>query len=166
VRTAVRAGAVAYAVADVAVLVAPSVVLALEARKGGISGFHGLDLVVVSGVVGVVHAIVVVRRLLGEVRTAVRPLDVWIAATDSLVVLAIAVNVLLIAVLGGFAEQHAVLVNRGWWVVWLWVGVQGAAVAVAEGTGRVVFAWLERDRRASRDRIVTTRSPAEGRSGR
>jgi Kef-type K+ transport system membrane component KefB len=138
-----RVAAGVYAVVDVAVLLAPSIVLADAAQKGGLTGAHGIDLVIASAVVGLLHAGVAYRRLVDENRLAARRVDVWIAAVDSLVVLALAATLLLIAVLGGFAAQHAVVVNRGWPVVWLWVGVQLGAVVIAELTGRTVFRWLE-----------------------
>lgn len=140
---AVRSAAFAYAAVDLAVIMAPSAALAVAAKKGGLSGSHGVDLLLASAAVGFLHAGVAFRRLTDETRVAARRLDVWIAAFDALVVLALGATLLLVIVLGGFAEQHAVLVNRGWAVVWLWIGVQLTAVAVAEVTGRWVFAWLE-----------------------
>lgn len=122
---------------------APSVVLALTARKGGLSGLHGVDLLLGSGIVGTFHAVVAYRRLTDERRIAERAVDAWIAAVDALVVLALGATLLLVGVLGGFADEHAVLINRGWSVVWLWVGVQLVAVLLAEATGRLVFRWLE-----------------------
>lgn len=138
-----RLAAVAYAVADLAVIMAPSIVLAVTAHKGGLTTLHGLDLVLASAVIGMAHAVVAYLRLVDEARVAARRLDIWIAAVDALVVLALGATLLLIAVLGGFAEAHAVLVNRGWPVVWLWVGVQVVAVALSEAAGRLVFRWLE-----------------------
>lgn len=128
---------------------APSVVLAATAEKGGVTGLHGVDLVLASLGVGVCHAAVAFSRLLRETRLALRPLEVWIAAFDALVVLSLGATILMVVVLGGFAEQHAVLVNRGWDVVWLWVGVLLVAVALAQLTGRAVFRWLEAERTPS-----------------
>lgn len=139
-----RVAAASYAAVDLGVLMAPSLVLAFAAHKGGLPDWHGMDLVVASAMVGAVHAAIAFRRLVHEGRTAVRRSDVWIAAADALVVLALGATVLLIVVLGGFANEHAVLVNRGWAVVWLWVGVQVTAIALAEASGRFVFRWLER----------------------
>lgn len=136
-----------YGVLDGAVLLAPSVVLALAAHKGGIPGHEGLDLVLASGVIAVGHGVVAARRLVDERRLATRAADAWIAALDALVVLALAATLLLIVVLGGFAEHHGVLVNQGWPVLALWIGIQLGAVALAEVTGRVVFRWLERPAR-------------------
>ena len=72
-----------------------------------------------------------------------RRADMWIAAFDSLVVLAFGATILLVAILYRFADEHASLVDRGYPVVVLWVGVQLVAIAAAEGTGRFVFWWLE-----------------------
>ena len=74
---------------------------------------------------------------------AVRRADMWIAAGDALVVLAIAATLLPIVVLWRFADEHASMANRGYPVVVLWLGVQLVAVGLAELTGRVVFWWLE-----------------------
>jgi hypothetical protein len=51
--------------------------------------------------------------------------------------------VLLLAILYGFADEHASVADRGYPVVVLWTGVQVVAVVVAELTGRFVFWWLE-----------------------
>lgn len=138
--------AAGYAIVDFAVIVGPAVVLATAARKGGLPGIHGVDLLVASAVVGGIHAGVAFARLTDEARAAARGVDVWIAAVDALVVLGLVGSLLLVAVLGGFAEHHAVLVNRGWPVVLLWTGVQLVAVVLAEAAGRFVFRWLEPDR--------------------
>lgn len=143
-RSTIRLAAAAYAAIDVAVLMAPSVVLAVEARKGGLSGSHGVDLVLASAAVGAVHAGIAFSRLIDESRAAARRLDVWIAALDALVVLALGATLLLVIVLGGFADQHDVLISQGWSVVWLWIGVLGGAVVLAELSGRFLFRWLER----------------------
>lgn len=142
-RRLIHAAAIAYAVVDVAVLMAPSLMLAATARKGGLPDSHGLDLVAVSAAVGVVHAGIVRRRLTDEARLAERGTDVWIAAFDSLVVLALFVAGLLIIVLGGFAAQHDTLINLGWSLLWLWAGVLLVAIVLAELVGRAVFRWLE-----------------------
>lgn len=143
-RATIFIGATAYAIADFGVIVAPAAVLASAAHKGGISGVHGLDLTFASATLGLAHAAIAFRRLVDEGRAARRVIDVWIASVDALVVLALASTVLLLVVLGGFADTHAVLVNRGWPVVTLWIGVQVLAVTAAEVTGRLVFMWLER----------------------
>lgn len=142
VRGAVGAGLVAFALLDLAVIVAPSVVLAFAAHKGGLPGAHGADLVIASGLIGSAHALIVWFRMWRELRIGHRIANAWIAAFDALVVLALTVTLLLIVVLGGFAPQHAVLINRGWPVLGLWVLVQLAAVAMAELTRSVVLRWL------------------------
>lgn len=136
--------ALLYALVDAAIVMAPSLVLAFTAHKGGLPQSHGLDLVVASGILGLGHAAVAFVRLTNEALLAARGIDVWIAALDALVVLALGGTLLLLAVLGAFAEQHAALINRGWSLVWLWVGVQVVAMALAELAGRTVFRWLER----------------------
>lgn len=127
---------------------APSVVLASTADKGGIGGLHGLDLLLASAVVATLHGAAVFTRLTHRRNSHERRLDAWIATFDGIVVLALSSTLLLVGVLGGFADTHAVLVNRGWWVVWLWLGVQLLAVALAEVTGRAVLRWLQRARPA------------------
>ena len=72
-----------------------------------------------------------------------RRADMWIAAFDALVVLALAATLLPAVVLWGFADEHASIADRGYPVVALWAGVQLVAVALAEVTGRAVFWWLE-----------------------
>ena len=136
--------AAAYALVDFAVIMAPSVVLSTSAYRSGVSGSPGLDLVLASAAVGVVHAIIAWSRLREETRTAARRLDVWIASFDALVVLAVGVTLLMITVLEGFAGEHAVLINQGWPVLALWLGVLLLAVSVSELTGRLLFRWLER----------------------
>ena len=128
---------------DAGVILAPSLVLAGAAQSGGLPDSHGIDLVVVSALIASVHAGVVWRRLRREVDEAGRIVDVWIAALDSIVVLGFGTTLLLLLILGGFAEQHAALVNQGWPVLGLWIGVQALAVAIAEVSGRAVFRWLE-----------------------
>src|SRR5699024_4131351 len=117
---------------------APSLAIKLTADRGGMGDTNGLDLVLTSLVIGVVHARIAGRRLLDEERMAVRRADMWIAAVDALVVLAVGATVLLVAVLHVFVDDHAALANRGYPVFLLWAGVQLVAVALAEATGRFV----------------------------
>ena len=142
-RTTHRAGSVVFAAVDFLVVIAPSVVLAVTARQGGLPQSRGFDLVIASALIGAVHATIVRARLRDETRHAHRVIDVWISEFDSLVALALGATMLLVIVLGGFAEQHAVMVNNGWPVLWLWSGVQVTAVVISELTGRLVFWWLE-----------------------
>ena len=142
-RSAVAVALAAFAALDFAVILAPSLVLAGAAEKGGLPGAHGLDLVVTSGVLGLAHAALVWMRLRRQLRYHARATDVLIATLDATVVLALATTTLLIAVLGGFAPQHAVLVNRGWPVVALWVGVHVAAMALAELARTQILRWLD-----------------------
>lgn len=135
--------AIAYGAVDAALVVAPAVVLVLDGRGGGAEWRRGLDLVAGSAAVGVLHGTVAARRLWREAAAAARPLDVWIAAGDALVVLGLASTGLLIAVLGGFAGLHTRLAAEGWPVLALWIGVQVVAVAAAEVVGRGVYRWLE-----------------------
>lgn len=154
-RTTHRVGSVVFAVIDFLVVIAPAVVLSVTARQGGLPQSHGFDLVVASVLIGSIHAAIVWSRLRDETRHAHRVIDVWISEFDSLVALALGATMLLVIVLGGFAEQHAVLVNNGWPVIVLWSGVQVAAVIVSELTGRVVFWWLEeKAERDDRDDIL------------
>lgn len=147
---ALTAALTAFATLHVAVATAPAAVLAVVARKGGLTGAHGLDLVGVSLVLGGLHGSIVWHRLRTERRAGVRFVDAWIAELDAVVALATMVTALLFLVLGGFAPEHAAIVNRGWEVVWLWGGVLLAAIAVAELTRSVVLRWLQRDRDAHR----------------
>lgn len=138
-----RVGSVVFAVLSLLVVLAPSLVLAGEAHQGGLPRSQGFDLVAASALIGTVHGAIVWRRLRDETRHAHRVVDVWISAFDALVVLAFGATVLLVIVLGGFAEQHSTLVNDGWPVIALWSGVQVSAVLISELTGRAVFWWLE-----------------------
>jgi len=138
-----RFGSVVFALIDFLVVLAPSLVLAANARQGGLPRTDGLDLVAASAVIGAVHAVIVWNRLRDETRHAQRIGDVWISEFDSLVVLAFGATMLLVLVLGGFAEQHAVLVNNGWPVIAMWTAVQITAVIISEISGRLVFRWLE-----------------------
>ena len=135
--------AVVYAVVDCAVILVPAVALKLAADRGGMGDLDGMDLVLASAGLGVVHAVVAGSRLRCEERMAVRRADMWIAAADALVVLALAATLLPATVLWQFADEHASMANRGYPVWVLWLGVQVVAVVIAELTGRFVFWWLE-----------------------
>ena len=132
---------------EAAVIVAPSIVLARTAEKGGVPGLDGLDLVVGSAALGFLHATLLARRLWRQRRAGRRTSDLVIATLDATVVLALASTVLVVGVLGGFAPQHGVLVNRGWPVLALWLGVLGVAVGLAELTRRWLLRWLGADPR-------------------
>ncbi len=151
-----------YAAIDFAVIIAPASAVKVAAERGGMGGAHGVDLIVASSVLGAAHAAVAWSRLRLEERTAVRRADMWIAAVDALVVLALGATLLLVAVLYGFSDEHASLARRGYPVVALWIGIQLAAIAAAEVTARVVFWWLEphpsREMRRS-ERAVSKASP-------
>jgi hypothetical protein len=141
--TADRIIAVVYAAVDFVVVVFPAVAIKLAADRGGMGDVDGVDLLVASGLLGAVHAVIAGSRLRSEERMAVRRADMWIAAGDALVVLAIAATLLPVTVLWRFADEHASMASRGYPVVALWFGVQLVAVALAELTGRLVFWWLE-----------------------
>ena len=137
-----------YALTDFAVILAPALAVKIAADRGGMGDTKGFDLVVASAILGVVHARIAGSRLQHEERTAVRRADMWIAATNALVVLTLAATLLPTVVLWGFAEEHASMANRGYPVVALWFGLQLVAVVLAEITGRAVFWWLEPHPRA------------------
>lgn len=132
-----------YGLVDFVVIAAPAVAFKLASDRGGLGDADGIDLVVASAVLGTVHALVAADRLRFEEEVAIRRTDLWIAAVDSLIVLALASTVLPLVVLWGFADEHASIADRGYPVVALWVGVQLLAVVAAEVTGRAVFRWLE-----------------------
>jgi hypothetical protein len=142
-RTALRAGLAIFAALDLMVIVAPSAVIALAARQGGLPGVHGLDLVIASTVLGAAHAWFVSARLRRELRHGARVNDEIIATFNSLVVLALGATGLFILILGGFAPEHAALINRGWPTLGLWIGVTLAAVLLAEITRSRILRWLE-----------------------
>ncbi len=140
-----RAGTVAVlvlALAHLGVLVTPALVLAAAADKGAVPGTHGTALFAASAVVGTGHAIATMLRARNphDVRHA---RNLFIAAFDGLVVLALLSTLLLFIALGAYAPLGIVLVNRGWSVLVAWVGAQVVAVLVAERTRGAVFAWLE-----------------------
>ncbi len=141
-----------YAALDFGVIIAPALAVKVAAERGGMGGAEGLDLIIASSVLGAAHAAVAWSRFLFEERTAVRRADMWIAAVDALVVLALGATVLLVAVLYGFSDEHASLADRGYPVVALWAGIQLAAIAAAEVTARFVFWWLEPHSEASNGR--------------
>ena len=132
-----------YAAVDFAAIMAPALYLKVAADRGGLDDDKGVDLLVASAVIGTAHALLAWWRLRSEERVALRRFDLWIAAVDALVVLALGATLLLIAVLHGFADEHASLADRGYPVVALWVGIQLLAVSAAEATGWFVFWWLE-----------------------
>lgn len=132
-----------YAAVDFGVILVPSLAVKLAADRGGMGDTTGVDLLLASTALGVVHAVLAWSRLRTEERVAVRRADMWIAAIDALVVLALGATVLLIAVFYRFADEHASIADRGYPVVALWLGLQLVAVLLAEITGRLVFRWLE-----------------------
>lgn len=134
---------VVYAVLDFTVIMAPAIAIKVASDRGGIGGFKDLDLLLTSGILGLGHAVVAWSRLRWEERVALRRADMWIAAFDALVVLMLGATLLLVVILGGFAEEHSFMANRGYPVAVLWGGVQLVAMGLAEVTGRVVFRWLE-----------------------
>jgi hypothetical protein len=136
-------GVVVYAFLDWLVIMAPALAIQLSAERGGVGEGEVLDVLIASMVIATVHAVVAGRRLRDEERIAVRGADVWIASLDALVVLALSTTVLVVAVLASFPDEHAALASRGFPVVALWVGLQLAAVLLAEATARLVFWWLE-----------------------
>jgi hypothetical protein len=138
-----RIAAAVYAAVDFIVIFAPAFALKLAADRGGMGDLDGMDLVLASAGLGAVHALIAGLRLRSEERMAVRRADMWIAAADALVVLTLAATLLPITVLWGFADEHASMVDRGYPVVALWLGIQVVAVGMAEATGRFVFWWLE-----------------------
>jgi hypothetical protein len=151
-----------YGAIDFMVILAPALAVKVASDRGGMGDTDGLDLVVASGVLGAVHAVVAWARLRSEERTVVRRADMWIAATDALVVLTLAATILPVVVLWGFVDEHASIANRGHPVVALWFGVQAVAVVLAEITGRLVFWWLEphpRSRFRLRGHVIGLRSP-------
>lgn len=155
-----RIAPVLYGAIDFGVIVAPAITVKLASDRGGMGDAEGLDLIAVSTVLGVVHAIVAGSRLRSEEQIAVRRADMWIAAVDALVVLALGITVLLLLVLYGFADEHASLADRGYPLWVLWAGIQLISIAVAEATGRFVFGWLEPHPR----RPVRLRTPSSPRS--
>jgi hypothetical protein len=142
-RIAVALGSLLYAGLDLVVVVAPSVILRSTGTARGIERGYGLDLVVASLVLGVLHAGVSWWSLQDERRTALRRLDAWIAAVVALAVLALSVSLLLPLVLVVFADQHAQLSNAGYPVVGLVTGVLATSMVIAEGARRAMFRWLE-----------------------
>ena len=138
-----RIAATVYAAVDFVVILAPALALKLAADRGGMGDLDGMDLIIASAALGTVHALIAGSRLRSEERMAVRRADMWIAAADALVVLALAATLLPVTVLWGFADEHASMADRGFPVVALWLGVQFVAVGMAELTGRFVFWWLE-----------------------
>ena len=132
-----------YGAIDFSVIIATTIAVKDAADRGSMGTAEGVDLIVASVALGAVHAVVAWSRLRCEERIAVRRADMWIAAVDALVVLALGATVLLLAILYGFADEHASLADRGYPVVVLWVGIQVLSIAVAETTARLVFWWLE-----------------------
>lgn len=132
------------AVAHVGVLLAPALILAFTARKGGVPGLHGYGLVVASGSVGLLSAALASKDLWLGPSDRSLSVSALIAAWNGLVVLAVAATGLLFVVLGAYAPLGNVLVNEGWPFVGLWTVIQLAAVVLAELTRRGVSRWLVR----------------------
>lgn len=135
--------AAVYAAACFAAVLAPALAVNWAVFRSDIGGIAGRDLIAASVVIGAAHATIAWTRLRCEKRTAARRSHIWIASLNALVVLALSASLLVLAVLGRFADEHAAITNRGLPVVALWAGLQLVAVALAETTGRLVFWWLE-----------------------
>lgn len=138
----VRFVAAGLPVLHVAAIVAPAMVLAGAARKGGLPWAHGLDLLAVSAAVGLTHAALVRRRI----RTASEDQRAaCIASANGLVVVALLTTAGLFLGLGGLAPEHAAAVNKGWHVVAAWGCLQVAAVLLSTWSRQRIAAWLRRD---------------------
>ena len=135
--------AVAYALVDAGVIVAPAIAVRATGARVGIEGEYDVDLLMASLAIGIVHGVIAWRRLVDEERAAERAVDVWLASIDALVVLAFCSTFLITGVLLGFTDIHALLAARGAPVVVLWTGVAIVAVVLAELTGHLVYRWLE-----------------------
>ena len=98
----------------------PALAVKLAADRGGMGDAEGMDLIAASSVLGVGHAVVASIRLRSEERIAVRRADMWIAALDALVVLALGATLLLLASSTGSAKSTPSLADRGFPVVVLW----------------------------------------------
>ena len=144
--------AVLLALAHLAALLAPAVILAVTADKGGLPGLGGYDLLVASSGLGLVHAGVVGVRLRRAQRT-VGLTNALLAGVDGLLVVALLASGLLFVVLGAQGPIGAVLVNQGVPLLVLWVTVQLVAVLLGEGVQRWVARWLARDPEASTPRV-------------
>jgi hypothetical protein len=138
-----RTIAATYAMVCFLVVLAPAVAVRWATVRGGMGDLDGADLVLASACVGAGYAVVAYIRLRDEERTALRRLDMWIAALNALIALALGATLLLVLVLNRWADEHESLANQGYPVVVLWTGVQLVAVGIAEGVGRFVFWWLE-----------------------
>jgi hypothetical protein len=132
-----------YVLAGFVLIMAPSVALWLAAAQGGLGRADYADLVLGSLLVATVHGILAWERLQGERQRAGDRRNMWIAAANALVVLALSSTLLLVLVLHSFPDEHASLADRGVSVTPVWLVVQLAAAALAEGTGRFLFRWLE-----------------------
>lgn len=144
------AAAVLLAVAHLGALLAPAAILAVTADKGGMAGYGGYDLLVVSAVIGLVHAAVVAVRL-RLARRRVGLTNALLAGIDGLLVVTLVATGLLFVVLGTQGPWGAVLVNEGVPLLVLWVVVQAVAVLLGEAVQRGVARWLDRDPQAGTD---------------
>ena len=148
---AVREGtAVAYGLAALAVVVAPALIIGSAAAGGGVAPtWQALDLLAVSGVLGVGYGVVCARRLRRQSTLTRSRADVWIAAVHALIALALLSSVLLAVVLHELGSLQAPLAGQEWTLLLLWGGLQLVAVVVAEAVERAVFRWLTRPERVA-----------------
>lgn len=136
--------AVLLALAHLGALLAPAVILAATADKGGLPGLGGHDLLIASAVLGLGHAGVVGVRL-RRAQRSVGLTNALLAGVDGLLVVALLATGLLFVVLGAQGPVGAVLINQGVPLLGLWVAVQLVAVVLGEGVQRWVARWLARD---------------------
>lgn len=139
----VRTGSsVAFGALVLGAIAAPAVVFDASTASGGAARAAGVDLLLISAVVGLPYAAFLQDRLRTSSSRAEGPVNTWLSAVHGLVVLSLAASALPAGVLHASARLHARLVDAEWPVLLAWAGMLGAAVLLGEGTRRLSLRWL------------------------
>lgn len=139
-----RESAVAvYAIAVVAAVLAPALVVARTGAEGG-AGDPGwpLDVLLVSVLIGIGYALVASRRLRRRAAGAESAANAWIAAMNALVALALFCTGFVTMALHELGGLRTDVADARGAVSALWCGCLLLAVAAAEALDRILFRWL------------------------
>ncbi|GAA4740732.1 hypothetical protein GCM10023328_22400 [Modestobacter marinus] len=153
-----------YAVLVLGAVLAPALAVRAAGGRGGVGIATDGDLVVVSGVVGLVAAAWACRRLLTHRRRGHAAADRWLAAVLALGVLAVGAAGLPALALHAAANLPATLTEQAWLAPTTWGAALVTATLAAAAADRGLLRWLTAGHPASRDaRTERVRATSAGR---
>ncbi|MCZ2814910.1 hypothetical protein [Modestobacter sp. VKM Ac-2984] len=141
-----RALSAGYAALVTGALVAPALAVRAAGGRGGAAVTAGADILVVSGVIGLVAGGWAGRRMLAGRAAGRAPADRWLAAVLALGVLAVGAAGLPALALHAVAGLPAELTSQSWLAPALWAAALVAAALAAAATDRGLARWLAPDR--------------------